>query len=366
MAATAQAAAAPINAVLFGALIGSGALPISRQSAEDAIRQAQKAVEPNLRGFAAGFDGAHGRATLAPADAPSRTRARVSADDLIASARATLPAAAHDVVALGIERLVDYQGPAYADLFVQRLLPVARIEERARGADFAVTRETARLLALWMSYEDVIRVADLKTRADRLARVREEVRAHDGDIVHITEFLKPGIDELCSILPPRLGLALLRRARERGLEDRLNVGMYIRSTGVFGFLLLRLLASFRWWRPHSLRYQDEQALIERWLDAVARAAAVDLVLAREIAECAQLVKGYGDTHRRGVANFTLIEQAYFKDEGAASPVATLAIRRAREAALADPEGDALQAALAKPVTPPSPPSPSPQAAAVTH
>jgi len=222
MAATAQATGAPINAVLFGALIGSGALPVSRQSAEEAVRQAKKAVEPNLRGFAAGFDEAQGRAKQALADAPSRTRTRVSADDLIASARQNLPAATHEVVALGIERLVDYQGPTYADLFVQRLLPIARLEERARGADFTVTRETARALALWMSYEDVIRVADLKTRADRLGRVREEVRARDGDIVHITDFLKPGIDELCSILPPRLGRALLARARKRGLKDRLN------------------------------------------------------------------------------------------------------------------------------------------------
>jgi indolepyruvate ferredoxin oxidoreductase beta subunit len=215
-----------------------------------------------------------------------------------------------------------------------------------------------------MSYEDVIRVADLKTRGDRFDRVRDEVGARDRDIVQVTDFLKPGIDEASSILPPRLGRAVLAWARARGLEDRLNVGMYVRSTGVLGFLLLRLLAGLKWWRPHSLRYQDEQHLIERWLDAVTRAAATDLALAREIAECAQLVKGYGDTHRRGVENFTLIERTYFSANDVPGNAAMLAeaIRRARQAALADPEGAALHAVTAPSMIPASPTSPSREAA----
>jgi indolepyruvate ferredoxin oxidoreductase, beta subunit len=368
MAAVAQSAAAPINAVLFGALIGSGALPIARATAEEAIRQTGKSVDVNLWGFVAGFDrgqqpatphpqnvgwakslaqrltGGHGASAILPTRKGQRS---APLPNLLARSRTMFPPAAHEVIALGIERLVDYQGVRYADLFLQQLVPIARAEERARNPDFTVTQETARLLALWMSYEDVIRVADLKTRADRTARIREETRARPGDIVQVTDFLKPGIDELCSILPPRLGRALMKTARDRGLEDRLNVGMYIRSTSAFGFLLLRLLAGLRWWRPRSLRYHDEQQLIERWLAAVERAAATDLELAREIAECAQLVKGYGDTHRRGVTNFALIERAYFDGECGPSNGGTLAdaVRGAREAALADPEGIALQSAI---------------------
>jgi len=362
MAATAQRADAPINAVLFGALIGSGSLPIARATAEGAIRQTQKSVETNLRGFAAGFDAAQRNASGVPADERGRADSLGRADALIATARKNFPAAVHDVLTAGIERLVDYQGPRYAELYLQRLAPIVRLETQASVTSFDVTRETARYLALWMSYEDVIRVAALKTRADRLARIRQEVRARDGDVVQVTDFLKPGIDELCSILPPRLGGALLRSARKRGLEDRLNVGMYIRSTGVFGFLLLRLLAGLRWWRPHSLRYQEEQRLIERWLAAIARAAAVDLALAREIAECAQLVKGYGDTHRRGVENFELIERTWF----GTGPAPAVDLRKAREAALSDPEGTALQSVVAQACATSSSGTPSPKAAAHTH
>ena len=76
MATTAQAVGAPLNAVLFGALIGSGALPLSRQSAEEAIRQTKKSVEPNLRGFAAGFDRAQPRNAGRPEDVPGHTSVR--------------------------------------------------------------------------------------------------------------------------------------------------------------------------------------------------------------------------------------------------------------------------------------------------
>ena len=367
MAAMAQTTGVPMNAILFGALIGSGALPVSRSAAENAIRESGKSVEANLRGFAAGFEQAqHPSPPLAP-EAGVKTLPR-NADELVVSARAMFPAAAHEVIELGLQRLIDYQGAAYAGLFLQRLTPVARLEQNADADDFELTRETARFLALWMTYEDVIRVADLKTREDRLTRVRAEVRAREGEVVRIVDFLKPGLDELCSILPPWLGEAILNAARKRGLEDRFNVGLHIHSTHVFGFLLLRLLAGLRWWRPHSWRYRQEQALIERWLRAIAGAAVLDTKLALEIVECAQLVKGYGDTHKRGAHNFELIARNYFDidltrtDTGAL----TQAIRKARTAALADPEGEALQTAIGKSFAPPTTSSAMPEVVETRH
>ena len=83
-----------------------------------------------------------------------------------------------------------------SDLRVKRVLAVDEA-----GKDWRLTRETARHLALWMSYEDVIRVADLKTRADRAQRVRAEVGAKPDEPVQVTEFLKPGVEEVASLLP---------------------------------------------------------------------------------------------------------------------------------------------------------------------
>ncbi|NQV59725.1 MAG: indolepyruvate oxidoreductase subunit B, partial [Alphaproteobacteria bacterium] len=69
----------------------------------------------------------------------------------------------------------------------------------------------------------------------------------------------------------------------------------------------------------------------------------------EIAACQRLLKGYGETHRHGWDSFsgimaTLVIPALQGDiapDGAAQ-----AIARAREAALADPEGKALRGVLA--------------------
>ena len=126
--------------------------------------------------------------------------------------------------------------------------------------------------------------------------------------------------------------------------------MHIRTSGFFGYLLVRSLAKLRPWRPMSYRYREEQALIERWLGHVAEAAKRDIGLAREVAECARLIKGYGETHRRGKGNFLAILDALVENPATADPrEQAAAIRKAREAPLADPEGQALGKTLGKPV-----------------
>jgi indolepyruvate ferredoxin oxidoreductase beta subunit len=125
--------------------------------------------------------------------------------------------------------------------------------------------------------------------------------------------------------------------------------MHVRTTTVLGFARLRLLAGLRWWRPGTFRYAEEQAEIERWLGQIRDAARFNVNLAREIAECARLVKGYGDTHKRGLANYRRISDELITPAVArrmAPRAAADAIANARVAALADPEGDALSRTLA--------------------
>src|SRR5258708_22066050 len=71
MQAQANAAGTVISAVMFGALAGSGTLPLPRGDCEAAIRSGRKGAEASLRGFAAGFDAAAGSApgkTVTPAE----------------------------------------------------------------------------------------------------------------------------------------------------------------------------------------------------------------------------------------------------------------------------------------------------------
>jgi indolepyruvate ferredoxin oxidoreductase beta subunit len=326
MRALAQQHGTVINAVLFGAMIGSGALPLPREVCEAAIRRGGRGAEASLRGFAAGFEIAAGSRDAPAAPAPVQRAVQ-----------------GQEIIDLGVERLRDYQGDDYARLYLDRLKSVD-------AADPALAAEVARQLALWMSYEDIIRVADLKSRASRFERVRREVGARDGEPVVVIDYLKPGIEEVASLLPRTLGRRLVAWAQRRGKLDAYNVGMHIKTSGVFGYLLVRALAKLKPWRPRSMRYADEQALIERWLTALREAAARDTALALEIAACATLLKGYGETHRRGKANFLAILDALVDNPPTAEPrEQAAAIRRAREAALADPEAKALSKELGKPV-----------------
>jgi len=315
-----------INAVLFGAMAGSGVLPLSREACERAIRGAGRGAEASLRGFAAGFDIARGERPAPQPPAPPR--------------RATELA---DILDLASQRLKDYQGEKYAALYKERITPFL-------GAERKLAATVARHLATWMSYEDIIRVADLKTRASRFERIRNDVGAKSGEPVVVIDFLKPGVEEFASLLPHFLGKRLVDWAERRGKLDAYNVGMHIRTSGLPGYLLVRSLAWLRPLRPISYRYREEQALIERWLALVAEAAKRDAALAWEVAECARLIKGYGETHRRGRGNFLAIADALIENPPTASPLEQAqAIRKAREAALADPEGKALGATLGKPV-----------------
>src|SRR2546421_1973304 len=322
----AQESGTVINAVLFGAMAGSGVLPLRREACEAAIRKSGRGAEASLRGFTAGYEIALGQR-----QAPEQPAVPKRATEL------------NEIVALAEDRLRNSQGERYLELYRRRLEPFRR-------GDAKVAATVARHLATWMTYEDIIRVADLKTRASRFARVRREVGAKDDEPVVVIDYLKPGIEEFASVMPAALGRRLVAWAERHGKLDAYNVGMHIKTSGMFGYLLVRSLAWLRPLRPSSYRYAEEQALIQRWLAYVAEAAKRDAGLAYEIAECARLIKGYGETHRRGKGNFLAIADALIDNPPTADArEQARAIRKARDAALADPEGKALGTTLGKPV-----------------
>jgi len=351
MQAQTHAAGTVISAVMFGALAGSGALPLSRTDCEAAIRSAGKGAEASLKGFAAGFDATAHSGT---ATTPEATRRGAPAEPL----RPIFPEETHAILREGVARCADFQGREYADVYLDRLEPIANLDRAADG--YKLTVETGRFLALWMCYEDVIRVADLKTRRSRFERVREEVRAKPHEPVRLTEFLKPGLDELTALLPRWLARPLKGLAAMTGLANKLNVGMHVKTTSVSGFLMMRFLAWLRPLRPLTSRWHEEQALIGRWLAAIAGAAKRDAGLALEIALCGRLIKGYSETHKRGKGNFLRILDTLVEGGAVADPRARAeAIRAARESALADPEGRTLEGSLATHGVAPLPPMPKP-------
>jgi len=337
--ATARDAGTVPSAVLFGAIAASGVLPFDPAAFEEIIRGSGRGVDASLRGFALAFE---------------RSRAAGGAQTAVTPAPALcVPSGTPDLVALGHARVVEFQDAAYGALFMRRVERL-RVVARRFGADDAapLVTEGARYLALWMAFDDVIRVADLKSRAARYARVAAESGAKPGDLLRIADHLKPGLVELAGLLPPALANPLLAwessrrdagRWRRRDGAAPLALPLKLRADTILGFLALRALAALRPLRRFGQRYAEEQELIERWLGAVE--SAPNRVVALELALCARMVKGYGETNERAKESFRSIMNHLKSSDPAA-------IRSAREAALAEASGEAFDAALVEAGAPP--------------
>jgi indolepyruvate ferredoxin oxidoreductase beta subunit len=244
---------------------------------------------------------------------------------------------------------VAYQGEDYARTYLDRLMAIATADANA-GAQGKLLKEVARHLAVRMSYEDVVRVAQAKIAPARMQRIaHDELRAKDEPF-SVHDFLKPGIEELTQLLPPAIARPIRRYAERKGWYGRVYFGMEINTTSVSGYLRFLMLAKLRRMRPYGIRYKEEQAQIESWLALIAKAAPRSTTLALEIAECARLIKGYGDTHARGLANYRAIETRLIEPAlaGRIAPErAADAVASARTAALVDPDGESLAKCLSE-------------------
>ena len=334
-----------VNAVLLGALAGSGVLPVSADAFRKAIESRGVAVASNLTGFELGLglvgdnsvkEGGLGGSGTGPPHSTGHIA------DFAANLRA-LPLSIRTIVEHALPRLVDYQDARYARRYLDRLLPFVASER--------VGAIVARHLATWMTYEDAIRVAQAKTRASRFTRIREDMRAGDA-VIDVTDYLKPDLDEIWGILPHRLVAPFARWAERRWPHGRPTLGQHVRTTTVNGYLRVWLLARLRVLRPVSWRARIEHERIDRWLGAVTRALGWDEALACEVARLARLVKGYGDVRRRLVGLFdTGVAVAMRVGEveaqrGNDAPLATAFAERFRTLVLEGPEGEARAAALA--------------------
>ncbi|MEZ5665203.1 MAG: indolepyruvate oxidoreductase subunit beta family protein [Burkholderiaceae bacterium] len=332
-----------VSAVMFGAMAGAGTLPWPRALCEAVIRDSGRGVEASLAGFGAAFDAAAGQGSAPVPRADVAGQARPDWPDGLDAGwvgrAAAWPPAVQVLAAHGARRCLDYQGLAHAQAFMAH---VDSLSASATPTAHAALEEAVRQLALWMCYEDVVRVADLKSRASRFARVRSEAEARPGDIVRITEHFKPGPEEVASVLPRRLGQALMRAAERRGWLGRAHVGLHIRTTSIWGFLMLRALAVLKPWRPRSLRFHEEQLAWTAWLDAMGQLMPRAPRLAVEVAGLPQVLKGYGDTQRRGRENYTRLWRDHVAPALASSEraddVQAKALSQALKATLADPEG----------------------------
>ena len=339
-----------ISASLFGALAGAGVLPFPRDAFEAAIRASGKGVEGSLRAFAAAFDVAANPDSAAPAatqaaPVPGRITgpARLVAEwDQLAARAAALPGPVAELALPGLRKVVDFQDLAYGADYLDRLAGVMARDDAAQG--WLLSREAAKYIANAMAYDDIIRVADLKTRARRFDRIRTEMRVKEGNLLQLTEFFHPRAAEIVGMFPARLGARLEADPKWMARLTRwFDRGRRLRSDSLPAFLVLHVLGGLKGWRLRTLRHEQERAHLARWLDGALEQAGRNYDLAVELIRCRRLIKGYSDTHARGQSKFDRVTEATLRI--AARDDAADWCRRLREAALKDEEGKALDGAI---------------------
>ena len=247
-----------------------------------------------------------------------------------------LSGGAASIVSDAIRRLLDYQGPSYAGLYVDRL---RRFIGR-RDVDGAMFCEIARLMAARMSYEDPIRIAQLKL-----------AEAGDGHPrpASTDDVAKFRFDELVGALPatvaePVLDVLEWLRWTHRPVAIRFSV------KSRWGVRRLKIEAALRRWRLFSVRYASERAWVERWLHMIDRSLTKQPAAAFEIVRTATMIEGYGDVYRQGLADWHAIIDGLVKpvfDGALFLPDLAGAVAEARAVAMPDPRQATLKRKIAE-------------------
>ncbi|MCF6232554.1 MAG: hypothetical protein L3J36_05575, partial [Rhodobacteraceae bacterium] len=255
---------------------------------------------------------------------------------------AALPGPVRDKARAGLRKTVDFQNVDYGVAYLDRIDGILAKDSAKQG--YLLTREAAKHIANAMAYDDIIKVADLKTREARFSRINREMGLTGGQRIKLTEYFHPRASEIAGLMPARLGAWLEASSSRMARLDRwFGKGRHLRSDRVTAFVMLYLLGGQKSWRLKTLRHAHEVAHLEAWLSHTLRHVDKDYHLAVELLRCRRLIKGYSDTHARGLTKFDRVC-------GAASLLAGRKdaadwIQRLREAALQDEAGEALDGAL---------------------
>jgi hypothetical protein len=252
-------------------------------------------------------------------------------DDTLPPLPENLPDGAAAVVGEGVHLLVDYQGTSYAQLYLDRL---KRFVGRA-GVDAAMLSEIARLMARRMSYEDPIRIAQLKL-AENQSQPSSDLR-------------KFRIDELVGALPAVVAEPVLD-VLEWVDWTHAPVSVRFSAASRWGGRRLKIEASLKRWRLFSVRYAKERVWVERWLHMIDRSLTKQPQAAAAIVQTATMIQGYGSAYRHGLAAWHAIIDGLVKPTfDGALPLSDVAgaIAEARAAVMPDTRQVALKRKVAE-------------------
>ena len=356
LAAVANRYGAHVSASLLGALAGSQCLPFDREKFEDATRASGRSVEPSLKAFGDAYSIAAGEGGVTHEGDVEAPIAALHAGTIPSSLRDSwqallrkvddLPTASQSMARIGLTKVVDYQDFAYGGEYLDRLLYAAEEDDRLGGVrkSYAFTTTLAKYLANAMCYDDVIRVADLKTRSARFSRIRDDIAVTDDAVVKLTEYMHPRAEEVVGMMPSSVGRFIEKRGwLYRFIEARCQKGRRWRSDALGPFVTLYALGGLRRWRRRLLRHEREMEHMEIWFERAMSFLDKDYDTAVAILKARRLIKGYSDTHARGLSKFDRVVDGIELLRG--RPDAAEWADRLIAAALSDVKSDALDGVI---------------------
>jgi len=311
-----------VNAILFGALAASKSVPLSIETLKSAIEQTGIAVKNNIIAFDIGYNYVRNNSHDIINDKTFNFEKAVEEklltidkkqrDDFLELAgqvKNEYPAKLTEILLESVYRLTDYQDTAYAARYLDNVKRVFLIDKSKGISSYILTEYFSKNLALLMSYEDGIRVAELKTRSMRMQRIRNEMQIREDQLFRVIDYLKPDAYEIYGLFPNFIVIPILKIANLlhfRHLKNGSNKVTFAQkplTSSFSGFLRLWLLTKIKFLRLYSHRYHNESRIIGKYIESTVMYSKTNYDLGIIVARSGSLVKGYGDVRRRTMDNF---------------------------------------------------------------
>lgn len=306
-----------ISSSLFGALAASETLPFKKEDYIKVIESGGKGIKQSVNSFNEAYQYIKDfiaqpkpyNADLQPAKFKKMPDSSQSSklNEVISDIKQTIPEQVQNIAWYGVNHLVDFQNLKYAKDYLEKVKDFIKVDSIEKN--FKLSQQVARYLAIGMAYDDLIFVADEKTRKSRQREVYEQVGAKEDEIVNTLDYLHPGFEEVTGFMPVKLGKRFAQSEKWRKRYDKyLDKDRRMHSTGFFNFIMLYIMGGLRGWRLKTLRHHEEMENINSWLKRMKQTVTVNYNLAVELANSYRLKKGYGDTYERGHSKFAMINK----------------------------------------------------------
>ena len=299
-----------VSATMFGALAGSGVLSWKKDIYED-IFQDNIFGKNSLSGFNFAYQQVQ---SISDNTLRDKENINLNIESKINNVNESLSNEFFSIINLGKERCTDYQNNKYSELFMTRVNKLMPVINKNDPKILSIVENIVRRLALWMTYEDIPRVAQLKIKPDRFVKIKNEINLKTNQILFVQDIFKPGLNEIGAMLPNKIGRWFIRNKKIVNHLPFVGKGMKINSSTISGFLVLKTLSLFRFIRPISLRYKEEQNNIDKWIDNIILSLDQSISFSEGLADMPQILKGYGDTWDRGIQKYNKINDALIKNK----------------------------------------------------